>query len=57
MLEILQNSEPSVVESLEQGWSKIETVFKETSRNTLGLRKRERKKWISDNTWMSREKT
>ncbi|CAG2203953.1 unnamed protein product [Mytilus edulis] len=46
VLENLQDNKPSTVESLEQGWSRIETVFKETSRNTLGLRQRERKKWI-----------
>lgn len=28
-------------------------MFKETSRNTLGRRQRERKKWISDDTWTS----
>ncbi|XP_063430487.1 uncharacterized protein LOC134712639 [Mytilus trossulus] len=53
VLENLQDNKPSTVESLEQGWSRIETVFKETSRNTLGLRQRERKKWISDDTWTS----
>ncbi|XP_063411614.1 uncharacterized protein LOC134694531 [Mytilus trossulus] len=53
VLENLQDNKPSTVESLEQGWSRIETVFKETSRNTLGLRQRERKKWMSDETWTS----
>ncbi|XP_063435995.1 craniofacial development protein 2-like [Mytilus trossulus] len=50
---LICDNKPSTVESLEQGWSRIETVFKETSRNTLGLRQRERKKWISDDTWTS----
>ncbi|XP_071141830.1 craniofacial development protein 2-like [Mytilus edulis] len=53
VLKNLQDNKPSTVESLEQGWSRIEAVFKETSRNTLGLRQRERKKWISDDTWTS----
>ncbi|XP_063427525.1 uncharacterized protein LOC134711028 [Mytilus trossulus] len=53
VLENLQDNKPSTVESLEQGLSRIETVFKETSRNTLGLRQLERKKWISDDTWTS----
>lgn len=53
ILEDLNETENSTVESLEMAWSEIQTMYRETSKNTLGYRKRERKQWISDNTWNS----
>ena len=54
-LENLYNLEASTVDQMEEEWSGIQTILKETSKNYLGFRNQKRKQWQSNNTWKSIE--
>ena len=53
VLENLHQSETDPVESLEQEWKQIKTIYNDTSSTILGYKNHERKQWISDSTWNS----